>query len=57
MYVEAVLGMSFEKALEEEPITLFLLLLECYVKYVQYVAMLHDINEVFRDFSAKSAFI
>lgn len=52
-YVESVLGMGFYEALDYEPVALFLALLECYVKYVQYLAMLRSVDAIFTDLGVK----
>jgi len=46
-YVDIVLG-GFDKALEADPVALFLLLLECFVKYVQHLTMIYDIGVMFK---------
>jgi len=47
LYVDIVLG-GFDRALEDDPVALFLLLLECFVKYVQHLVMIHDIGVMFK---------
>ena len=55
LYVDIVLG-GFDRALEADPVALFLLLLECFVKYVQHLAMIYDIGVMFRRLGLKPVF-
>ena len=48
-YIEALLGMSYDKALKEKPIELFLLLLESYMEYIHYIVMLNELEQIYTD--------